>query len=122
MTAVKRYLQNVVIGKDGLLVVRHSAPFRPVEDLIVVPQHVVLGLFMSLHLALQHPTCSQLLQVFKRKYYCLRAQTLATQTTDNCSLCQSLKSVPKELHSQTTVDLPETPCRSFSADTVSRYR
>ena len=122
MTSVKRYLQNVVIGKDGLLVVRHSAPFRPVEDLIVVPQHVVLGLFMSLHLALQHPTCSQLLQVFKRKYYCLRAQTLATQTTDNCSLCQSLKSVPKELHSQTTVDLPETPCRSFSADIVRRYR
>ena len=33
-----------------------------------------------------------------------------------------MKSVPKELHSQTTVDLPETPCRSFSADIVRRYR
>ena len=122
MTSVKRYLQNVSIGKDGLLIVRHSAPFRPVEDLIVVPQHVVLGLFMSLHLTLQHPTTSQLLQVFKRKYYCLRAQSLATTTTDNCSLCQSLRTVPKELHSQTTVDLPETPCRSFAADIVRRFK
>ena len=122
ITTVKRYLQNVSIGKDGLLVVRHTAPFRPVEDLIVIPQHVVMGLFMSLHLTLQHPTTSQLLQVFKRRYYCLRAQALANTTTDNCSLCQSLKTVPKELHSQTTVDLPETPCRSFSADLIRRYR
>ena len=122
MTAVKRYLHNVIIGRDGLLVVRHSAPFRPKEDLIVIPQHVVLGLMMSLHLTFQHPTASQLLQIFKRSYFCLRAQALATNTTANCSLCQSLKTVPKELHSQSTVDYPETPCRSFAADIIRRFR
>lgn len=102
------------IGRD--------APFRPEEDLIVIPQHVVLGLMMSLHLRFQHPTTSQLLQIFKRSYFCLRAQALATNTTANCSLCQSLKTVPKELHSQSTVDYPETPCRSFAADIIRRFR
>ena len=37
-------------------------------------------------------------------------------------MCQSLKTLPKELHSQTTVDIPVTPCRSFAADVVRRYR
>ena len=37
LTLVKRYLQKVVIGKDGLLVVIQSEPFLPRRELIVVP-------------------------------------------------------------------------------------
>ncbi len=37
-------------------------------------------------------------------------------------MCESLKSLPKELHVQTSVDLPTTPCRSFAADIINRFR
>ena len=121
-TTVKRYLQKVVIGKDGLLVVIQTEPFLPRRELIVVPQQVVLGFMTSLHLRLNHPTENQLLQVFQRGFFALRVQHFAKVTLQNCDLCQSLKVLPKELHQQSTVDIPITPCRSFAADVIRRYR
>ena len=122
MTAVKRYLQKVVIGKDSLLVVVQTEPFLPRRELIVVPQHIVLGFMTSLHLRLSHPTENQLMQVFQRSFFALKAQHFAKITLENCDLCQSLKTIPKELHTQTTVDIPVTPCRSFASDIIRRYR
>ena len=37
---VKRYLHDVTIGRDGLLVVKHTTPFTPTRDLIVVPRQI----------------------------------------------------------------------------------
>ena len=76
----------------------------------------------SLHLRLNHPTENQLLQVFQRGFFALRVQHFAKVTLQNCDLCQSLKVLPKELHQQSTVDIPVTPCRSFAADVIRRYR
>ena len=122
LTSVKRYLNKVVIGRDGLLVVIQSEPFLPRRELIVVPQQVVLGFMTSLHLRLNHPTENQLIQVFQRGFYALKTQHFAKITLQNCDLCQSLKVLPKELHQQSTVDIPITPCRSFAADVIRRYR
>ena len=121
MTNVKRYLQKVVIGKDGLLVVLQSEPFLPRRELIVVPQNVILGFMTSLHLRLNHPTEHQLHLVFQRNFFALKSQHFAKVTLQNCDLCQSLKVVPKELHIQSSSDVPLTPCRSFAADIVRRF-
>ena len=121
LTNVKRYLQKVVISKDGLLVVLQSEPFLPRRELIVVPQQVILGFMTSLHLRLSHPTEHQLLLVFHRNFFALKAQHFAKVTLLNCDLCQSLKVVPKELHIQSSSDVPLTPCRSFAADIVRRF-
>ena len=43
-------------------------------------------------------------------------------TLQNCDLCQSLRVLPKEVHQQSTVDIPITPCRSFPADIIRRFR
>ena len=122
MTDVKRYLQKASIDKDGLLIVPRSEPFLPRKELIIVPQQVVLGFMTSLHLKLNHPTKHQLLQVFNRNFFALKSDHFSTRTLENCDLCQSLKSIPKELHVQSSIDLPTSPCRSFAADVINRFR
>ena len=122
LTDVKRYLQKASIDKDGLLVVVRTEPFLPRKELIIVPQQVVLGFMTSLHLKLNHPTKHQLLQVFSRSFFALRSDYFSSRTLENCDLCQSLKSLPKELHVQSSIDLPTTPCRSFAADLINRFR
>ena len=122
ITSVKRYLQKAVISNDGLIVVPHSEPYLPRRDLIVVPQHLLHGLLTSIHLKLNHPTASQLLKVFGRCYYTQNLQQAANTVINNCHTCQSLKSLPKQLHKQSSTDFPESPCRSFAADIVRRFR
>ena len=122
LTIVKRYLQKVIIGGDGVLVVVRSTPFLPRAELIVIPQDVVLGLLTALHLRLSHPTEHQLIQVFQRSFFALKLPHFAKVTIQNCDLCQSLLALPKELHVQSSVDLPVTPCLSFAADIIRRFR
>ena len=121
VTNVKRYLKNVTVSSDGLLVTYHSEPFYPHRELIVVPQHLLHGLLTSLHLQLNHPTIHQLSQVFNRSYYALKTQSFISSVFNHCHTCQSLKSVPKELHYQSSTDFPETPYKSFAADVVKRF-
>ena len=123
ITTVKRYLQSVSISsKDGLLIVMHSTPFLPPLELIVVPEHLIHGLLTSLHLKLSHPTALQLSKVFKRRFFALKSEHYAKLVVEHCELCRSLASLPKEYHPQSSVDLPTSPCKTFAADVVRRFR
>ena len=42
------------IAKDGVLVVKHSQPFVPVIESIIVPWSVLDGLFTALYINLYH--------------------------------------------------------------------
>lgn len=121
LTAVKRYLNDLVISRDGLLVVIHSEPYMPRRELIVVPQHLIHGLLTSMHLKLNHPTAFQLQKVFARSFYAQNSQKHISTIIGNCHTCQSLKSVPKELHEQSSTDFPDVPCKSFAADVIKRH-
>ena len=120
-TAVKRYLNEVIISRDGLLVTVHSEPYLPRRELIVVPRHIIPGLLTSLHLQLNHPSTYQLQKVFAKNYYAQGLQKHLSAVFDACHTCQSLRTIPKEFHEQSTVDKPESPCRSFSADVIKRH-
>ena len=43
---------------------------------------------------------------------------LLNDVTQSCSLCASLKSIPRELLKQSTSELPDTIGKSFSADVL----
>ena len=122
MTDVKRYIQKVKISNEGILVVAHCEPFLPKKDLIVVPQAVLKGLLTSLHISLNHPTVGQLTKVFNRDYFALRSAPAVKLVWENCSTCQSLKKIPNELHTQTSVDYPLSPASSVAADVIRRYK
>ena len=87
LTAVKRYLNDLVISRDGLLVVIHSEPYFPRRELIVVPQHLIHGLLTSMHLKLNHPTAFQLQKVFARSFYAQNSQKHISSIIGNCHIC-----------------------------------
>ena len=120
-TSVKRYLNEVMISKDGLLVIMHTEPYYPKRELIVVPKHVLYGLLTSIHLKLNHPTVHQLQKVFSRGFHAQNSTKAIQSVIDNCHTCQSLKSIPKELHQQSSTDFPVAPCKSYASDVVKRY-
>ena len=122
VTSVKRYLRKVTISKDGLLVVRHSEPFLPEKELIVVPQNVLPGIMTSLHLRFNYPSLTQLRKLFHRSFYALNADACVSSICTACSHCQSLRTVPKELHQQSSSTPPTLPCKVFACDVMRRYK
>ena len=117
-TDVKRYLNDVVIGRDGVLVVIRSELYHPRKELIVIPKDLLSGLLTSMHLQLNHASAYQLQKVFARSYYAHGVQKQVSNVVNNCHTCQSLRTVPRELHTQSSTDFPESPSRSYAADVV----
>ena len=122
ITTVKRYLRKLTIGKDGLLVVSQTVPFLPTRELIVVPQHVLPGILTSLHLHFNHPSTSQLQKIFHRAFFALNADTAISSVFSSCTHCQSLLTLPKELHLQSTSAPVAFPSIDFACDIMRRNK
>lgn len=54
LTYVKRYLNCTSLAKEGDLVVKHSQPFVPVIEAIVIPRSILDGLLTAVHIKLHH--------------------------------------------------------------------
>ena len=119
---IKRYLQVVTVGNDGVLVVTKSIPFAGNQRLIVVPRHILPGLLNALHLQFEHPTKSQLQKVFHRHYFALDADLEIENITEHCSQCSSLATLPKEIVEYSTSDPVATIGVSFACDIMCRAR
>ena len=117
---VKKFLRNVKIGRDGLLVVKQAQPFLPGSELIVVPLNLLHGLITSLHLSLNHPTMHQLTNVFNRCYYSLNVADCIESVTKSCAQCQALETMPVELHAQSSTTPPTSPLYEYAADVMRR--
>ena len=120
--AVKKFLRNVTVARDGLLVVKQSQPFLPQSELIVIPLRLLHGLITSLHIILSHPTAHQLTNVFNRCYYSLNVNDCVTSVVKSCSQCQALETVPKELIQQTSSAPPTVPLLVYAADVLRRCK
>ena len=94
---VKRYLSSVSIASDGLLVVKHTQPFVPVAEAIVVPRSVLDGLLTALHVKLNHPSRHQFQMVLQRQYFALDLNDAISRVTSACNTCASLKSFSSSL-------------------------
>ena len=119
---VKKFLRNTKIARDGLLVVKQAQPFLPESELIVVPLNLLHGLLTSLHLSLNHPTIHQLSNVFNRCYYSLNVSDCISSVTKACAQCQSLETIPLELHAQSSSLPPNSPLHEYAADVMRRCK
>ena len=108
---VKRYLNAATMATDGLLVVCCNEPLLPMADLIVVPQSVLDGLIMALHIRLDHPSKHQLQLVIKRHFYALDLTKTIERVHDTCQTFPD--SVIKQL-----ADPPEAIGVNFAADVL----
>ena len=119
---VKKFLRNVKIAREGLFIVKQAQPFLPENELIVVPLNLLHGLITSLHLSLNHPTIHQLTNVFNRCYYSLNLSDCISSVNQSCAQCQSLKTIPTELHIQSSTIPPTCPLYVYSADVMRRCK
>ena len=62
-------------------------------------------------------------RLWDRYFYALDSEKLIEQSMDACSLCTSLKTIPRELIEQATTELPDTAVgMSFAADIIRREK
>ena len=88
----------------------------------MVPQAAIGGLLTVLHLKLNHPSQHQLKQVVERYFFCLNLSEHISETSSQCHTCQSIKSIPSGVVSQSTEDPPEVPGIRYAADILKRER
>lgn len=93
---VKRHLRVAVLSHDMMeQLLSNIDPFTQTRDLIVVPRHVLPGLLTALHLHLEHPSKTQLLNVFQRYFYALDLEQEIRTISSSCPHCASLAKLPK---------------------------
>ena len=119
---LRRYLQVASISQNGMLISRKSNPFGKDYELIIVPSVLASGLISALHIKLQHPTKTQFKRVFNRYFFVLNGDFLIDDITNACTLCNSLKTIPRELVQQGTTAVPATVGNTFAADVICRER
>ena len=119
---VKRYLKDVVIAADGLLVVRDHQPFQPPRERLVVPRSVLEGLLTALHIRFSHPSKYQMKRLFSRYFFALDVDKAIDLVSSSCHLCESVKSIPKHFQPQSSEDAPQSIGISFAADVARRHR
>lgn len=121
LSDIRRYLNTVIIAKDGVLTVAMTSPMMPKTERIVVPRQIVAGLLTAMHLQLQHPSKYQLGKVFSRTFFALDFDKSISSVVEHCHACKSLGSVPTRYVPQST-SMPESIGCSFSADIMRRNR
>ena len=119
---VKRYLKDVVIAADGLLVVRDHQHFQPPRELLVVPRSVLDGPLTALHICFSHPSKYQMKRLFSRYFFALDVNKGIDLVSSSCHTCESVKSIPKHFQPQSSVEAPRSIGISFAADVVRRHQ
>ena len=119
---VKRYLQCVRIGGDGLLTVKDETPFQRLHERIVVPRSVIDGLLTAIHIRFNHPSHYQMKQLVSRYFFALDLDRAIEAVTGSCHHCASLKAMSTSFQTQTSTIPPDKVGVSFAADIMRRYR
>ena len=117
---VKSILRIASVNKNKtLLVVRRQDPYVGCRELIYCPKSISPGLILALHLQFNHASKNQLKKLFDRYFYAMGVSKTIDSVVNNCSTCNSLKKVPKELFAQSTSG-STTPGKQLSADVMRR--
>ena len=117
---VRQLMKIASISQNGVLIRRKPNAFGRDYELIIIPQNLASGLISVLHIRLGHPTKTQFRKLWDRYFFAQNAEELIDECTKSCTLCESLKKVPRELFQQSTTNLPEAVGQEFTADVLRR--
>ena len=105
---------------DGLITVSQVDPKHGTYEAISVPSQMFPGLVQAIHLKLDHPSKLQLTRLLFRYFYSPGYGRIVEEVTDNCVVCSSLKQLPAQLFSESTVETP-TFGANFSSDVIRMH-
>ena len=81
---VKRYLKDVIIASDGLLVVLDHQPFQPPRECLVVPRSILDDLLKALHIWFNHPSKYQTKRLFSGYFFALDVDKATNLVSSSC--------------------------------------
>ena len=121
---IRRYCAVAKIGKDGCLTIPPLPSFSatPQRPKIVIPTPLLPSLLWNIHNTENHPSKSQLRNIFDGMFYGIMVQQHIDKLYDDCYQCKLTKQLPKinNHHSQCTpVDHPGC---YFHADVIKRSK
>ena len=123
--SIKKYLQknvNITIAKDGCIVVIKQNRKFVKNELVVIPENISMGLLYGMHINLNHPTCFQLCRIVDSKFFILNKDKKIKKLVEDCTLCQSVAKIPKEIHKFEPNQVPDHPGKSFTVDILRHAR
>ena len=114
------YLRNCTVNKLGLVVALKSVPYQAKpNELLVIPRSYSFTFGKALHHNLNHPSHSQMIQQFDRKYFMLDSKNVLKMVFDTCEYpCQASHILPKESVEYSTETKPSRLGEHFGADVL----
>ena len=93
---VRRYCTAAKISKDGCLFVPQPATFngQPGKDRLVIPTPLIPSVLRHLHNAENHPTKTQLRQLFDKLFYGIIVQNQIDSQYQDCYQCKTSTPLP----------------------------
>ena len=88
-------------------------------EAISVPNNFFPGLVHALHIKLNHPSKTQMQRLVSRFFYSSGHARIIEEVSSACSLCAALKTLPKELLSESTEETAIFGA-NFSADIIKK--
>ena len=108
------------MAADGLITVSQVDPKYGTYQAISVPSQMFPGLVQAIHLKLGHPSKLQLMKLLSRYFYSPGYARVVEEVTSNCVVCSSLKQLPEQLFSESTVET-STFGANFSSDVIRMH-
>ena len=102
--------------------VKHTDPFLPSRDRIIIQREMLPGLLTVLHIRLNHPTIYQLKKVCHRYVFALDLDKVIDEVTSSCHICASLTKLRQTPTPQQTSVPPSTIGSSFAANVIKRHK
>ena len=110
---------SLKIDSEGLITVTNVDKDTGNTQAISVPTDIYPGLLQAIHLKLNHPSKAQMQRLSSGYFYSPGQARIIDEISNKCSVCASLKQLPAELFSESTVE-NETFGSHFSADVIRR--
>ena len=121
-TDARRILNQAKVSKDDLLIVPRAINLSTEKhERIVVPSAYNQALLTQMHYKHEHPTKSQLKSLFDKYFFGLGINVILEKLYDECSLCNSMKRLPKQENFTTTTNAA-MPGTHFVADVMRRSK
>ena len=119
---MKRYLKDVVIAANSLLVVRDHQPFQPPRERLVFPHSVLDGLLTALHILFSHLSKYQTKRLFSQYLFALDVDKTIDLVSSSCLICESVESIPTRFQLQSSEEASHSIGISFAADVAQHHR
>ena len=124
LSEIRRYCSTAKISKDGCLIVPQPPTFNaPLgKDKLVIPTPLIPSVLWHLHNAENHPTKTQLRQLFDKLFYGIMVQNQIDALYQDCYQCKVTTPLPKPCNNHTACTEVSHPGQFFHADIIKRER